>query len=108
MFFSKPKIGSPVTIGIATTDRAFKLYWLLALQEIKAVGQYEIMSLANYFQFTMAETYRMVDQLERRGLVKTSECTPPGWPAGVGRNVECTEAGLHYVRTTANALASSI
>lgn len=102
MFFQTPKIGSPVTIGIVTTDRSFKLYWLLVLQEIKATGQYEIFALANYFEFSVSETRRMVDQLERRGLVETSQ------PDDRRLLVKCTEAGLHYVRTTANALASSI
>ena len=104
MFFGQTKI-TPIEIGIVKTDREFKLSWLLYLQEIKAIGQYEMFALADYLQISNAETARTVNELERRGLVETY------WPdSGSPRRqfVKCTAAGLHYVRTTANALASSI
>jgi len=101
MFFRQTKI-TPIEIGIVKTDREFKLSWLLYLQEIKAIGQYEMVELANYLQISHAETARIVNELERRGLVEMT------WPADRKTIVKCTAAGLHYVRTTANALASSI
>ena len=101
MFFGQTKI-TPIEIGIVKTDREFKLSWLLYLQEIKAIGQYEMVELANYLQISHAETARTVNELERRSLVETS------WPDDRRQLVKCTEVGLHYVRTTANALASSI
>ena len=101
MFFGQTKI-TPIEIGIVKTDREFKLSWLLYLQEIKAIGQYSITALASYLEVSHAETTRIVNELERRGLVKTSYSEPRKIM------VKCTAAGLHYVRTTANALASSI
>lgn len=101
MFFGQTKI-TPIEIGIVKTDRQFKLSWLLYLQEIKAIGQYEMIALANYLEISHAETHRTVNELERRGLVETTYLEPRK------TIVKCTEAGLHYVRTAANALASSI
>ena len=101
MFFGQTKI-TPIEIGIVKTDREFKLSWLLYLQEIKAIGQYSITALASYLEVSHAEATRIVNELERRGLVETS------YPDQRKIMVKCTEAGLHYVRTAANALASSI
>ena len=140
MFFGQTKI-TPIEIGIVKTDREFKLSWLLYLQEIKAIGQYSITALASYLEVSHAETMRIVNELERRGLVETSYSEPrlnsitamasylevshaettrivnELESRGLVKTshseprkimVKCTEAGLHYVRTAANALASSI
>ena len=103
MFFGQTKI-TPIEIGIVKTDREFKLSWLLYLQEIKAIGQYEMVALANHLEITHAETARTVEELRRRGLVSLwLEASEPRKIM-----VKCTEPGLRYVRTAANALASSI
>ena len=111
MFFGQTKI-TPIEVGIVKTDREFKLSWLLYLQEIKAIGRYAITALASYLEVSHAEATRIVNELERRGLVETSYNGGVSWTGAAPDQrkimVKCTEAGLHYVRTAANALASSI
>ncbi len=100
MFFGQTKI-KPIDIGIVKTDREFKYYWLVFLQEIKKLDRCSFAELENRFKITNAETHRTVAELERRGLVETSLSNHRFY-------VECTDAGKFYVKTAANALASSI